>query len=352
MDPPIPAVRRCCSTQTNGYTCNSQLAPGVIRCARHQKVFASKDPRTFVVNEIKYKVKRMRATWAIAAAGLDMHQMRMLHRKLLDWRNISMRTFSIMTDADILALLLLGGAWYIRGHPEPISETGQIMVELIVNPPRQNPARQNPPRQNPARHNPPPENRNITRLGRFAADKQNIHTTRVVQSTKDVCERMLRINVPAEYRWNLTTCSKTPGEIISECKLSVACTSQLMARYLQPEDIYEMGVGIYGRVLDGVWQYIRNSPEKAELCKILANELQDNVGMCLQGNLTRICNCLSGYLDGVTTQESHAQILGREFPKLLEITDIQDRIAKAKHILEDIGVPTAEWSNWLDALSD
>lgn len=337
MDPLIPAVRRCCSTQINGYTCNSPLAPGIIRCARHQKVFARKDPRSFVINEISYKMKRMRASWAIATDGLDMHQMRMLHRKLLDWRVIAFRTFSIMPDADILALLLLGGAWYIRGHPEPISETGQIMVELIVNPPRQNP---------------PPQNRNLTRLGRFAADKQNIHTTRVVQSTKDVCERMLRINVPAEYRWNLTTCSKTPGEIISECKLSVASTSQLMARYLQPEDIYEMGVGIYGRVLDGVWQYIRESPEKAELCKILANELQDNVGMCLQGNLTRICNCLSGYLDGVTTRESHAEILGREFPKLLEVTNVQERIAKGKHILEDIGVPTAEWDVWLDALKD
>jgi hypothetical protein len=79
--------------------------------------------------------------------------------------------------------------------------------------------------------------------------------------------------------------------------------------------------------------------------------LQDNVGMCLQGNLTRICNSLSGYLDGVTTQESHAQILGREFPKLLEIENIEERIATAKHILQDIGLPTDEWSVWLDALS-
>lgn len=342
MDPPVPAVRRCSATQGNGYTCGTQLAPGVIRCVIHQKVFARKPPRTFVLDEINYKMKRMRACWAIATMALDVAQINMLHQKLTEWRTISMRTFAVMTDADILALLLVHGAWHIRGFPEPISQTGEIMVPLIANPPR---VERNVP-------NPPPQNRNLTRLGRFAADKQNVHTSRTVQLTKTVCERMLKIAVPTEYRWNLKTCSKTPGEIISECNLSIACTSQLIARYLQPEDIYEMGVGIYGRVLDGVWQYIRNSPHKTELCKILAAELQDNVGMCLQGNLTRICNCLSGYLDGVTTQESHAQILGREFPKLLEITDVEERIAKAKHILEDIGVPTAEWDNWLDALSD
>lgn len=338
MEPPVPAVRRCSATQGNGYTCGIQLAPGVIRCAIHQKVFARKPPRTFVLNEINYKVKRMRACWAMATMALNVAQITMLHRKLMEWRAISIRTFAVMTDADILALLLLGGAWYIRGFPEPISQTGEIMVPLIVNPP-------------PVEPNPPRRNRPLTTLGRFAADNQNVHTSRTVQLTKTVCERMLKIAVPIEYRWNLKTCSKTPGEIISECNLSIACTSQLIARYLQPEDIYEMGVGIYGRVLDGVWQYIRNSPDKTELCRILAAELQDNVGMCLQGNLTRICNSLSGYLDGVTTQESHAQILGREFPKLLEIENIEERIAKAKHILQDIGLPTDEWSVWLDALS-
>jgi hypothetical protein len=68
---------------------------------------------------------------------------------------------------------------------------------------------------------------------------------------------------------------------------------EMMNRYIKDDDVYEMGNGIYGKVLDGVWQYIRNSPDKADLCKILRSELKDSIGMCLAGNLTRICNVVA-----------------------------------------------------------
>jgi hypothetical protein len=43
--------------------------------------------------------------------------------------------------------------------------------------------------------------------------------------------------------------------------------------------------------------YSKHSPNNEDLKKILASELEDNIGMCQQGNLTRLCNILSGYLD-------------------------------------------------------
>jgi hypothetical protein len=66
-------------------------------------------------------------------------------------------------------------------------------------------------------------------------------------------------------------------------------------------------------VLDGLWQYIKHSEHKKDLCKILAAELKENVGQCLQGNLSRLCNVLAGYMEGVGSQESVAEILGRRF---------------------------------------
>jgi len=116
------------------------------------------------------------------------------------------------------------------------------------------------------------------------------------------------------------------------------------------ENIYDMGVGIFGKVLDGVWQYIRNSEYKEDLCKILAQELKDNEGMCLQGNLTRICNVLAGYMEGVGVQESHAERLGRELPKLMEIEDAAERMNTARGVMRDIGVPENEWGQWLEPL--
>lgn len=187
-------------------------------------------------------------------------------------------------------------------------------------------------------------------LEAFARDRQNVHTTQSVQMTKDIVARVLKIAVPEDYRWNPRTVSKTPGEIIVECRLRPNSVAQFISRYIASENIYEMGVGIFGKVLDSVWQYVRNSEHKEDLCKILAQELRDNEGMCLQGNLTRLCNVLAGYLEGVGPQESPAERLGRELPKLMEIEDSGVRMETARGVLRDVGMPEAEWAPWLEAL--
>jgi hypothetical protein len=124
-----------------------------------------------------------------------------------------------------------------------------------------------------------------------------------------------------------------------------------MNRYLAHEDIYNLGIGIYGRVMDGVWQFIKNSEHKADLCKILKSELKDNLGMCLQGNLTRICNVLAGYLDGVGSHETPVERLGRELPKLFVIEDDEKRVEAAKKVLAEVGLPEEEWTPWLEAVA-
>ena len=101
---------------------------------------------------------------------------------------------------------------------------------------------------------------------------------------------------------------------------------------------------------DGVWQYIRDSEDKACLVKILKTELEDNIGMCAQGNLSRICNVLSGYLQGIGQSESISTILGREFPKLMEIEREADRFREGERILRENNVPEVEWEVWLDPL--
>ena len=197
------------------------------------------------------------------------------------------------------------------------------------------------PRRNAARVPPRP-------LAAFAADKQNIHTTQSVNMTKEVVERVMKVAVPVEYRWNMNTVSKTVGEIIAECNLTSEEMVEMMNRYIRDDDVYDMGKGIYGKVLDGVWQCIRNSPDKADMCRILKQELKDNIGMCAQGNLTRLCNVLAGYMDGIGPQESIGERLGRELPLLM---DDEDRITKAKTLMQSLNVPEAEWAPWLEALA-
>jgi hypothetical protein len=188
-------------------------------------------------------------------------------------------------------------------------------------------------------------------LAVFAHDKQNVHTTQSVALTKQVVERVLRISVPDDYRWNPRIVSKTVGEVITACGLTIEEMVEMMNRYVRDDDVYEMGRGIYGKVLDGVWQYIRNSPDKADLCRVLKQELKDNIGMCAQGNLTRLCNVLAGYMEGIGSQESPTERLGRELPKLMEIENESERMTRAKELMKDVALPETEWAPWLEALT-
>jgi hypothetical protein len=102
------------------------------------------------------------------------------------------------------------------------------------------------------------------------------------------------------------------------------------------------------KVLDSVWQYIKTSPDKEDLCKILKNEMTENIGMCAQGNLSRICNILAGYLDGVGEQECLSERLGRLLSSVMSIESIIERVEKACNILKENNVPMDEWEFWMD----
>ena len=198
---------------------------------------------------------------------------------------------------------------------------------------------------------PPPAPAPAAGLRGFSLDNQNVHRTESVKMTTEAVTRVLKIPVPKEYAWNTKLVSKTPGEIIAECELGPHTVVQFMNRYLQNEEIYGLGAGIYGKVMDGIWQYIKGSDDKADLCKILRSELKDSIGMCLAGNLTRICNVVAGYLDGIGSYESQAERLGRLMPKLMEIEDDEARLEAAKKVLTEVGLPKTDWDAWLEAVA-
>lgn len=197
----------------------------------------------------------------------------------------------------------------------------------------------------------PPPRAPAEGLRGFSLDNQNVHRKESVKMTTEAVKCVLKIPVPKDYAWSTKKVSKTPGEIITECELDPHTCVQFMNRYLQNEDIYGLGAGIYGKVIDGVWQYIRVSENKADLCKILRSELKDSIGMCLAGNLTRICNVVAGYIDGIGSYESPSERLGRLMPKLMEIEDDEARLEAAKKVLTEVGLPKMDWDAWLEAVA-
>ena len=187
-------------------------------------------------------------------------------------------------------------------------------------------------------------------LARFANDNQNVHTTLIVEQTKKNVQEILKIPVPSDYMWQRNRLSMTYKTIIMFCHLSPKSTWQFSSMYCSDATIYDMEPGIFGKVVDGVWQFISKSPDKQDLKKILTSELRDNIGMCAQGNLSRMCNVLQGYLEGIGQKESVSEILGREFPKLINIPDAVEREARGVAILRENNVPEADWNDWLEPL--
>ena len=87
------------------------------------------------------------------------------------------------------------------------------------------------------------------------------------------------------------------------------------------------------------------------MLKALSQELTDSVGLCAQGNLSRLCNVLAGYLEGLDLDlRSPVEILGSKFSTLLDIKDATLRIEKGKEILLEMAIPISQWSSWIDPL--
>jgi hypothetical protein len=186
-------------------------------------------------------------------------------------------------------------------------------------------------------------------LAAFAADNQNVHTTIIVEKVKRMVQKILEIPVPLEYQ---TDTLKTPGEIILECNLTKKAAWQMMSKYCEEVDIYELGIGIYPKILNSIWQYIKTSPHSDDLKKILKSEMQDNIGMCQQGNLSRLCNILSGYLDGLIVDDQSPREILAERLSTLQAQHPADMYIQARHLLEELMIPENEWEDWLEPLME
>jgi hypothetical protein len=200
----------------------------------------------------------------------------------------------------------------------------------------------------------PPRERTLAEI---AADRQNIHTSEVVKKFKDMVERIRKIDVPEEYRWNMTKVSKTMAEIISECELTPQAAWQFSSKYCAADTIYDMEEGIFGKLMDSVWQHVKNLEDPASLKQIVKEELEMNIGTCAQGNLTRVANILVGILDGLDPQEeSRLEKIGKainDVRRTLTTAMTRSQIVLATmKVLVPFGMTADEMKPWVDAVLD
>jgi hypothetical protein len=364
----------CVGIKTTGDRCDKRAVIGQTRCRTHLNTVRNNGPNTTAVNELVYTHRRIlreiNNRWH-AIIEIEQDHNRQIHLHEDFEHEYRMTQVQQRHEVDLLH----------RAHEEQIRQTGIDPDAEVRERRRQELLERNRQRDERIQHirmindeqaqrlrnrllevrqqeHLDEDNRPAARpgvqhrgeLAEFVRDGQNVHTIRTVNATKEMVAIILTVPVPTEYKWNGQECSKTPGEIIMMCRLSLKAAWQMTAKYCQDESIYELGRGIYGKVLDGVWQYILSSPDKADLCRCLKQEMEDNIGMCAQGNLSRLCNILAGYMEGIGSQESVADILGRLMPKLMEIEDVSTRLRESFRILKENNVPISQWKSWVDPL--
>ena len=349
---------QCCAIKTDGVRCTTSVVDDNIRCRTHQNMVARKGNNEVRRNELKFTHNRNidEIVRNNRLAGPDRDQAILIRRRLIREERFRYETARIELER------LIDQEFIANGNVNPDAEIiarNRAMLEQRRNAlaarwqqrhelHQRLAAERMAFDQNAVHHMPV-----IGIMGGLAAmaqDRQNVHTATLVSKVKKMVETILAIPVPAEYR---TETMKTSGEIILECGLSRRAAWQMMAKYCQDENIYELGEGIYSRVLNSVWQFIKTSPYAEDLKKIVRSEMEDNIGMCAQGNLSRLCNILSGYMEGINPDtKSRSEIIGDLLAPLMSIENVDDRIARANELLLWQNVPGEEREVWLDPLRE
>lgn len=183
-------------------------------------------------------------------------------------------------------------------------------------------------------------------LERMANDKQNVHTTKVVDMVVDTSKKLMKLAKKKSSDLD------TMAYCFTKCKLSDKARHQMALMYYSDISIYNLKAPTYRLVLDGVWVFIDSRTKEVQddiICR-LSQELEDNIGMCPQGNLSRLVNVLSGYMDGVGFKlEKSLQDV------MLELRDIKNKERRkvlCEKICKDYKQTEEEKAAWLEAVMD
>ena len=177
-------------------------------------------------------------------------------------------------------------------------------------------------------------------LNRLANDKQNVHTTIVVSQTLNVIKRLFENS-------NFTN-EDVLVEIMNECSLSQKACDEMINRYFSNESIYDLGPNTYKKVLNGLWIKIKTKDYsiRKELYERLSQELEDNIGTCAQGNISRLPNVLNGYGEYIEPPKTLSDIMA----EISKDTNVKTRLIKTIKILRERKIDGPEFDSWIEAM--
>lgn len=180
-------------------------------------------------------------------------------------------------------------------------------------------------------------------IQQFITDNQNVHRKDTVSYIENVFKQLKKISVPESQR--------TLGEILVHCVgMKPEAQIQMVRMYHAGDSIYEHKRA-YPRALDAVWAFITRHDNKKELYARMSQEMNDNIGMCAQGNLSRICNVLCGYIEGFQPPVPQGVLVQNKMAAIAMDSE-GNKVGRAKDALRELLVPESEWGPWIEAFDE
>lgn len=186
-------------------------------------------------------------------------------------------------------------------------------------------------------------------LKTFAKDKQNVHTSVIVTQQNQTIAFLKKVDIPKGQQ--------TMDEIITAWVPRWSPATQLvladMKTWAKKSWIVEEGDYLYRNLLKHLWAKIKTfeGPVFDDLVTRLFEECDESVGMCAMGHISRLCNVLAGYVEGIQSPMDSKETFQNEFALLAaKEMDADAKLAAAHDLLKLSGIPTEEWSAWTDAL--
>jgi hypothetical protein len=129
-------------------------------------------------------------------------------------------------------------------------------------------------------------------------DGQNVHNQTIQLSLKCSLEKITtqKFNINAET---------IQAEIANDDVLTRE-TKQLINQFCNNTEIHSLLLLSFQDVLEYVWETIKrfDKDKQKEIKHIMNQEMNDSVGMCFTGRVSRLINCLNGFSDLVTIEIS------------------------------------------------
>jgi hypothetical protein len=190
----------------------------------------------------------------------------------------------------------------------------------------------------------------VPALQRLAQDTQNVHTAAVAKQTSEGEAKLLAVK----------TDGKGVGLKVLRTFAARGGTLHQVLHVMNDVDHWyrqvncrSQGDRLYSRVLEGLWTLIseQSAERQKELYQRLWEEMNESVGMCCDGHISRLVNVMVGFDDAFKAPISQGEILQAKMAEIAGMSAETDvKLTYARTFMTELGMRAEEQVPWLEAL--